>query len=143
MIGAALPTGCPMLAQEVGPFLLGPALRQKNRSAVQKQHLQIRNPVVVDIYNRSRMCMRVGIKFLNQIGLAIEISVGLTAYQNAALVILLDVRAPIEIGIDVDLDQLALAVVTTPQIRAAIAVLITGSHVDRRPHLDGSEGDAR
>ncbi len=71
------------------------------------------------------------------------VAIRLATNKDPVLRVFLDVGGSMEVRVAVDLGQLAPAVEATPQVRAAIAVLIVGSHVDRRPHLDGSEGGAR
>lgn len=87
--------------------------------------------------------MGVRIELLNEICLTIEIPIRFATDENPALVVLRDVGAPIEIGVDLDFGELPPRVEATPDVGTAIAVLIPGSNIaSGGPHLDSCDRDA-
>jgi hypothetical protein len=113
---------------------------RKHGLTITEQHEQIRRAVVIDVNDRPSLCVRLGVELLNEIGLAVEVPIGLATDESAPLVVLLDVRETVEIAVYGDFSQQPSIVVVAPDVRAAVAVSVLRSYVTSGgPDLDGCD----
>ena len=81
--------------------------------------------------------MRLGIEFFDEICLPVEIPVRFASNEDTPFVILFDVRLSIEIAVNIDFGELAPIIVVAPNVRPAVAVLVSFAHASSRvPDLD-------
>jgi len=99
-----------------------------DRSAALEQDEQVGRAVEVDVLDGTHVLVRRGLELLDEIDTVVEVAIRLAPYEFATFVILEHVGAAVEVGVDGDLNELALAIVRTPDIRASIAVQILGAN---------------
>ena len=99
----------------------GQAFRERGL-AVAKQDQQIGGAVVVGIDEGANVLPGRRVEVFNQIDLIVEIPIRFPAYEDAAFVILLDVRAAVEIGVDVDFGRQSPRIIVAPDIRATVVL---------------------
>ena len=97
-----------------------------------KEYQQVGRTVGVDVDHGSYMFVRCGIEFLDKIDAIVEIAVRVAAHERAVFVVLVHIRPAVEIGVNRDVGELALAIVGTPDVWASVAVLIRAADVSGR-----------
>jgi len=113
---------------------------------VAEQDQQIGAAVVIDVHDRFRVLMRGRIEFLDQVDLAVEISIGFAPNQNALrVVVLLDIGTAVKITVDRNLGEMPRLIVSTPLVRTAVAIAILRPDVLSvfRKCQDGCRGTRR
>jgi len=105
---------------------------RKDRAAVLKEHQQVGTAVGIDVYDGSYIFVGSGIEFLDQIDAVVEIAVRVAAHECAVLVMLVHIGPAVEIRINRDVGELALAIVGAPDIGAPVPVLIRAADVSGR-----------
>jgi hypothetical protein len=89
-----------------------------------KEHEQVRRAVVVEVNHRPDALPGDRVKILDEIDLIVEVSIGLATDKNAALVVLVNVRQPVEVAVSYDFRKAAVSVVDTPQVGLAVTVQV-------------------
>jgi len=103
-------------------------LRHDRLSALE-EHEQIGRPVKIDIDDRPPRLLGPRIELLNEIDAIVEVAVGFASDERTSLVVFLDVRAAVEIGIERDTRESAVPVVDAPDVGPPVAVVIFRAQV--------------
>ena len=97
---------------------------------ITEQNQQIGAAVIIDVHHRFCVQMRRRIEFLDQVDLAVEVSIRFAANQDALrVVVLLDIGTAVEITVDRYLGEVARLIVSTPLVWTSVAVAILGPDV--------------
>ncbi len=97
---------------------------REDGSTVLKQDEHIGRAVVVDVLDRSHLVVRRVVELLDEIDAVVEIAIRLPPDQRTAFVVLVNIRATVEVAVDGDFREPPLTIVGQPEIRPAVSVPI-------------------
>jgi len=104
---------------------------RKNRPAALKEDKQVGDAVEVDVYDGALFFVRRGVEFLDQIDTVVEVAIRLAADEGVTIVVLVNIRAAVEVRVDRPFGQLALPILLAPDVDSPVPVLPPGADAAR------------
>jgi hypothetical protein len=97
---------------------------REHRPAFVEEDEQVGGAVIIAVDDRSNVLVSRRVELFDQINPVVEIPVRFTPDELSVVVILLDVRAAVEIRVDSYFGGLAWLVVVLPDVRSAVAIAV-------------------